>query len=70
MPVYNISGMELPWDGVSGWDLTNGPLNIQFGNSSAFIWGIQFMRAQFNSSLGPVTLIFKIGYYKDTVYDG
>jgi len=44
----------LPWDGVSGWDLSAGPLNIHFNNKSAFIWGIQF----------------KIGYYKDTLYDG
>ena len=67
VPVYNISGFGLPWNGVSGWDLSTGPLNIHFNNNSAFIWGIQFMRSQFNTS---ITLIFRIGYDKDTLYDG
>lgn len=65
MPLYKIGGFTFPWDGSFGWDLTS-PIIIQFGNQSAFIWGIQFMKSQFKS---PVTLTFSIAYYKDTVYD-
>jgi hypothetical protein len=66
VPLYQLPGFTFPWDGTFGWDLST-PLFIQFGQQSAFIWGIQFMRSQFTD---PITLIFSIGYYPDTVYDG
>jgi hypothetical protein len=66
LPLYLFPGFTFPWDGTFGWNL-NFPLFIQFGEQSAFIWGIQFMRSQFTA---PVTLKFSIGYYPDTVYDG
>jgi hypothetical protein len=65
-PLYLMGGLTFPWDRTFGWNLVR-PLFFQFGQQSAFIWGIQFMRSQFTS---PVTLIFSIGYYQDTVYDG
>jgi hypothetical protein len=65
-PIYQISGNSFPWDGQFAWNLVPS-IFFGFGKQSAFIWGIQFMRSQFTA---PVTLIFSIGYFPDTVYDG